>query len=295
MQLKRNNRTTDSRQRARLACGALIEGRRQQVTDLSPARPAPSFPSPAFSSGEETRFVNGYNGPEKVIFSVSHLVKKYGKNTVLNDVDLTAKAGQIVGLIGKNGVGKSTLVESALGLKPYDSGVVTVDGINIKEEPRQAKALIGYSPSEPLAYDSMTGAEYLAYIASIYRMDPQVARQRAEALTQALALPVSMFEKPFALCSHGTQQKICLAASVIHSPALWILDEPTVGLDIIAYRALLKLMRRYADEGHAILIVTHDMDLVSHICDTVYILAGEKLHQVDPDNQDIAKILEGNR
>lgn len=236
---------------------------------------------------------NHYQGPEEVILDISHLTKSYGKVKVLDDVSVQVKRGQIAGLIGKNGAGKSTCVESALGLKPFDSGKVSIKGIDIKEQPQKAKQLIGYSPSEPLAYDTMNAREYLGYIAAVYRMNPEVAKKRAEELMDALALPSNMRDKAFALCSHGTQQKVCLAASLIHEPDLWILDEPTVGLDIIAYRALLKIMADYADQGHAILIVTHDMELVARICDSIYVLKGEKIIPTETRNtEELSKILE---
>lgn len=236
---------------------------------------------------------SAYQGEKEVVLDISHLTKAYGKTVVLDDVSLQVCKGEIVGLIGKNGAGKSTCVESALGLKPFNSGKVTIGGIDIKEQPQKAKQLIGYSPSEPLAYDTMTGREYLGYIAAIYSMDATEAKERAEKLTDALALPKNMRDKPFALCSHGTQQKICLAASLLHKPELWILDEPTVGLDIIAYRALLKMMRTYADEGHAVFIITHDMELVSRVCDRIYVLSGEKIVQTETrDSNKLTDLLE---
>lgn len=227
------------------------------------------------------------------LLTIRDLVKRYGENTVLDGVSISASAGQIVGIIGKNGAGKSTLIESALGLRPFQSGEVLIDGIDITKEPQKAKQYIGYSPSEPIAYDSMTGAEYLAYTASIYGMDPAQAEADANRLLEALGLPSSMYNKPFALCSHGTQQKICLVASIIHRPLVWILDEPTVGLDVIAYRALLKIMREYADEGHAIVIVTHDMELVRAICDQIFILRGARLvREEESSSVDLATEIE---
>ena len=259
-----------------------------------PQAEAISAPAPVASiAGAELGLLrSSYSGPHQTLFSVSHMTKRYGKTIALDDVSLEVDAGQICALIGKNGAGKSTLVESALGLKPYDVGTVTIGGVNVQESPRKAKALLGYSPSEPLAYDSMTGAEYMAYIAALFGMDADIAQRRASSLTEALALPAAMLNKPFALCSHGTQQKVCIAASILHEPAVLILDEPTVGLDIIAYRGLLKLLRAYADDGHAVLIVTHDMELVRACCDRIYMLQGERLAPVDPDREDLANILE---
>ena len=286
---------SDLRERTRIAVDSFDRNPLSKPEDQIPKQSQITTQNPTTEKNPKTRMRSSYSGERRVLFSVSNLVKSYGKTTILSDVSMECCSGQIVGLIGKNGAGKSTLVESALGLKPFDSGKVTIGGIDAVENPKKAKKLLGYSPSEPLAYDSMTGAEYISYVAAIYGMDPEVARDRAETLREALALPSAMLNKPFSLCSHGTQQKVCLAASVIHEPLVWILDEPTVGLDIIAYRALLKLMRSYADKGNCVLIVTHDMELVQSVCDSIYLLKGEKLYSVDPDSEDIEGILEGER
>ena len=215
------------------------------------------------------------------LLSIRDLSKSYADHQVLDGVSLEVYPGEIVGIIGKNGAGKSTLIETALGLRADDSGTVLINGIDISVESVKAKQLIGYVPSEPIAYDSMTGSEYLAYTAAIYGMDRGESQRDAERLLKELSLPSSMYNRPFALCSHGTQQKICLAASLIHRPRVWILDEPTVGLDAIAYRSLLKIMREYADRGNSIVMVSHDMDLVKSICDQVFVLKGAHLYRED--------------
>ncbi len=283
--------------RLNLRLRAAISAAQSRVNPAPTAETESASPAPVTSiAGSDLGVLRStYKGPEKLLFSVSHMNKRYGKTVALDDVSLEVYAGQICALIGKNGAGKSTLVESALGLKPFDAGTVTIGGVNVQESPRKAKALLGYSPSEPLAYDSMTGAEYMAYIAALWGMDESVARTKAQQLTEALALPNAMLNKPFALCSHGTQQKVCIAASILHDPAVLILDEPTVGLDIIAYRGLLKILRSYADQGHAVLIVTHDMELVRACSDAIYMLRGEKVFPLDPNREDIATILEETR
>ncbi len=200
------------------------------------------------------------------------LKKSYGKKQVLKGLDLTVNQGEVFGFIGKNGVGKSTTIDCVIQAKPFDEGSISVMGHDVKEEPIQAKRQFGYCASEPNCYESMTGYEYLDFIASVYSVSQIDFANNVRYLCSRLDLPEEALSRPSSGYSHGMKQKLCLIASLLHRPKVWILDEPTVGLDVMAVEELTKMMREYADNGQTVLLTSHNIDLVRELCDRVAIL-----------------------
>lgn len=203
---------------------------------------------------------------------VVNLHKCYGKKEVLKGINLKVEQGEIYGYIGKNGAGKSTLIDSIVGLKDFKSGDIKIFGHSIKDEPLETKKLFGYVPSEPVAYELMTGYEFLEFIGSAYGMMQESFDSNIEFLKSKFNLQDEDLCRRISEYSHGMKQKVCLMASLLHNPKLWILDEPTVGLDIMVYEALLKMLKEYARNGNTVFITSHNIDLVSEICDKVAIV-----------------------
>lgn len=210
---------------------------------------------------------------------VNDVYKSYGKKEVLKGISLKVKKGEVYGYIGKNGVGKSTLIDSIVGLKDFNSGDILISGKSIKNEPQEAKKMFGYVSSEPKAYPSMTGFEFLEFIASSYDMVQESYEANLEFLIKKFDLPKEDLARHINEYSHGMEQKLCLMASLIHNPKVWILDEPTVGLDIMVYEVLVKLMKEFAKNGNTVFITSHNIDLVSAICDKVAIVNDGKIVQ----------------
>ncbi len=200
------------------------------------------------------------------------LKKNYGKKQVLKGLDLTVNQGEVFGFIGKNGVGKSTTIDCIIQAKPFDAGSISVMGHDVKEEPIEAKRQFGYCASEPNCYESMTGYEYLDFIASVYSVSQIDFANNVRYLCSRLDLQEEALSRPSSGYSHGMKQKLCLIASLLHRPKIWILDEPTVGLDVMAVEELTKMMREYADNGQTVLLTSHNIDLVRELCDRVAIL-----------------------
>lgn len=203
---------------------------------------------------------------------VNNVFKNYGKKEVLKGISLKVNKGEIYGYIGKNGVGKSTLIDSIVGLKDFNKGDIKIFGHSIKDEPLETKKLFGYVPSEPVAYELMTGYEFLEFIASSYDMMQESFDANIVWLKEKFNLPDDDLNRRINEYSHGMKQKVCLMASLLHNPKLWILDEPTVGLDIMVYEVLLKMLKEYAKNGNTVFITSHNIDLVSAICDKVAIV-----------------------
>ena len=203
---------------------------------------------------------------------IENLYKSYGKKEVLRGLSLEVNHGELFGFIGRNGIGKSTTIDCMIGSKRFQSGTILVNGYDITREPIMAKASYGYVASEPTCYEVMTGYEYLEFVASIYKLSEDEFNKSYKYLCTRLRLDLNELENSISGYSHGMKQKLCLAASLMHNPKIWILDEPTVGLDIIATEELKKMMREYANHGHCVFVTSHNIELVSRLCDRVAIV-----------------------
>ncbi|MBQ3572122.1 MAG: ABC transporter ATP-binding protein [Clostridia bacterium] len=209
---------------------------------------------------------------KECLISIRDLHKSYGTKSVLKGIDLEVYEGELFGFIGKNGVGKSTTIDCVIGSKKFQQGQILLDGFDIVQEPIEAKYSFGYVASEPSCYEAMTGYEYLEFVASIYGVTEGDFIRNYRYLCTRLALDLAELNNPISDYSHGMKQKLCLVASLMHSPKIWILDEPTVGLDIMAVEELKKMLREYADHGKTVFVTSHNIDLVAKICDRVAII-----------------------
>ena len=209
---------------------------------------------------------------EKKAISIHSLYKSYGSHEVLKGIDLEVFEGELFGFIGKNGVGKSTTIECSIGIKDFDNGEIQIGGYDIRRFPNQAKATFGYVTSEPTAYEDMTGLGYVEFIASIYGIRKERFLKNFAYLSKRLDLTGNDIYRPIREYSHGMKQKICLIASLIHNPRIWILDEPTVGLDAFTSNELCRMMREFADNGKTVFVASHNIDLIARLCDRVAII-----------------------
>ncbi len=209
--------------------------------------------------------------------------KKYrnNKNYSARHVNFTVNAGEVVGLVGSNGAGKSTIIKSIIGVLPFSEGTIKVGGFDVTKQPEQAKRLIGYVPDDHSVYEKLTGREYVNYIGSLYgatkAQKKAITGELAERfeITQALDMQIAGY-------SHGMRQKICILGSLTHAPKLWILDEPMVGLDHQTMNLLCEFIRGYADAEHCVLFSSHNLEVVRKNCDkVVFIRRGEVANIVD--------------
>lgn len=203
---------------------------------------------------------------------ITNLYKSYGPKEVLKGLNLEVQNGELFGLIGCNGIGKSTTIDCAIGVKRFNSGEIEIEGHSIIKEPIEAKKCFGYVPSEPVCYESMTGYEYLEFIASIYKVSEISLNKNTKYLAKRLTLSDKDLRDPISTYSLGMKQKLCIIASLIHNPQVWILDEPTVGLDVMAVEELKKMMKEYTAHDKCVLLTSHNIDIVSKICDRVAII-----------------------
>lgn len=220
------------------------------------------------------------------MISIKNLHKAYGEKKVLRGLDLDVYEGELFGFIGKNGIGKSTTIDCVIGSKKFDDGSITLDGYDVKDEPIDAKYSFGYVASEPSCYEVMTGYEYLEFVASIYQITEGDFVRNYKYLCKRLSLDEAELSNPVFDYSHGMKQKLCLIASLLHNPKIWVLDEPTVGLDIMAVEELKKMMREYANHGKTVFVTSHNIELVAKICDRVAIVNQGKVMSLFDLNRD---------
>lgn len=215
--------------------------------------------------------------PKKTTILIEDLYKSYGEKEVLLGLNLEVHEGELFGFIGRNGIGKSTTIDCMIGAKKFNKGRIELSGYDIVKDPIDAKKSLGYVASEPTCYEEMTGYDYLEFVASIYGMTEGDFRRNSEYLCNRLQLNLDELNNPISDYSHGMKQKLCLVASLIHSPKVWVLDEPTVGLDIMAVEELKKMLREYANHNNTVFVTSHNIELVSKICDKVAIINDGKV------------------
>lgn len=188
----------------------------------------------------------------------------------VNGVDLHLHKGEVLGLLGPNGAGKSTTLQMLSGnLSPTD-GEIRINGIDLLDEPRQAKQHIGYLPEHPPVYRDLTVDEYLHYCAQL-RNVPSKERKEAVARASIRCGLSEVKQRLIGNLSKGYRQRVGIAQAILHNPAVVILDEPTVGLDPIQIREIRDLIRELGKE-HGIILSTHILPEVQAVCDRVQIL-----------------------
>lgn len=217
---------------------------------------------------------------KNITLKVEKLVKKYHANSlpVLKGVDLEVYEGEIFGFLGRNGVGKSTTIKCITGLHDFDEGSITLNGYDIVKQPLEAKRTFGFVPDNHIAYFGMTGREYVDFIASVYGKVSDY-QEYFDYLIDYFEIR-NAIDKMIGEYSHGMKQKICLIASLIHRPKVWILDEPLTGLDIMITKKLLDKMKEYVALGNTVFLTSHNIDLVSKICDRVAVVNNGKIMEI---------------
>lgn len=195
----------------------------------------------------------------------------YGHLPVLKDISFEVKSGEMVGLIGLNGAGKSTTIKNVIGLLTPTKGKITIDGQTLREDSDTYRKKIGYIPETPSLYEELTLREHIEVTAMAYDIPVEIAFQRAEKLLNTFRLENKLDWFP-ANFSKGMKQKVMVLCAFLIEPSLYIIDEPFLGLDPLAINALLELMDQMRKEGAAILMSTHILATAERYCDRFVVL-----------------------
>lgn len=203
--------------------------------------------------------------------------KAYNKNKfVIKNLNLEIKQGEVFGFIGPNGAGKTTTIKSICGILDFEEGDILINGNSIRTNPKNAKLDLAYIPDNPDIYQSMTGIQYLNFVANVFNVDMETRRKLIEDYSTRLTLKERLNDS-ISSYSHGMKQKLIIISALIHSPKLLILDEPFVGLDPKATFEVKKIMRELCDKGSAIFFSTHVLEVAEKICDKIAIIFDGKI------------------
>lgn len=205
------------------------------------------------------------------MLKIENLTGGYLNIPVLKNISFTIEDGELVGLIGLNGAGKSTTIKEIIGLlKPYN-GEITIDGLSIEQDNQNYRKKIGFIPETPSLYEELTLKEHIEITAMAYDIPVDKALQRAESLLETYRLSDKLDWFP-SLFSKGMKQKVMIICAFIIDPSLFILDEPFLGLDPLAIADLVSHLEEEKKKGKSILMSTHVLDSAEKMCDRFIIL-----------------------
>ena len=198
--------------------------------------------------------------------------KQFGSVQALGGVSFTARDGQITALLGPNGAGKTTLLRTLVGMLKRDHGTIAVDGTDPERDPLAVRANIGFLTDQFGLYERLSTREYLTYFGELNGMEKGALRQRIDEVSEMLAMD-DILERRSKGFSQGQRIKVALARALLHRPRHLLLDEPTRGLDVMSTRAVRHALSTLRAEGCCVVMATHVMQEVSHLCDDVIVIA----------------------
>lgn len=203
------------------------------------------------------------------------LTKRYGELVALDALTLQIKDGEALALLGVNGAGKTTAIKLLSCLTPPDGGDATLGGFSIRQEAARVKEIINVSPQETAVAKKLTVRENLQFIAELHGNKPQNARERVEDLIAELGLS-AVRDRRAGTLSGGWQRRLSIAMALVSEPKILFLDEPTLGLDVIARHELWQLIEKLKGRI-TVLLTTHYLEEAEALCDRIAILSGGKL------------------
>lgn len=223
-----------------------------------------------------------FSGKSRAIHPTSVLrvicvTKKYGSKRAVHDLSFEVGAGEMVGLLGPNGAGKTTVMNMIAGLVRPTAGTTEIEGLDVFRDPLRAKRARFFVPDTPAPLSGMTGAEYLDFVASAYGIPVGERKERLAPYLHGFHLEDHL-DKKVSSYSHGTKQKLVLAAAFLVRPHLLMLDEPLIGLDPLAAVFLKDALKAHAAKGGSVLLSTHLLFLAEELCNRVVMLSlGKKV------------------
>jgi ABC-2 type transport system ATP-binding protein len=208
-----------------------------------------------------------------IVLKLTGLVKRFDEMTAVAGIDLEIRAGSIFGVVGPNGAGKTTTLSMVSGLLRPDEGTIAVNGHDVWSDPVAAKREFGVLPDRLRMFDRLTGAQLLYYSGILRGLDKTTVRTRSADLSTAFGLDDSL-DRLVSDYSAGMTKKIALAAAMIHSPRLLVLDEPFESVDPVSAANIVIILQKYVVAGGTVVISSHTMNLIERICDSVAIIVG---------------------
>jgi ABC-2 type transport system ATP-binding protein len=227
----------------------------------------------------------------KIIFK--NFGKRYGanKDLTVKNINLEINAGEIFGFLGPNGAGKSTVIKSIVGLHTISEGSIQVCGYDVDKQSVETKKIIGFVPDNYSLYEKLTGREYINYISDLYNVSQKDRESRIKKYVDLLNM-TNAIDNKINTYSHGMKQKIAIISALVHSPKVWILDEPLTGLDPNSIYQIKECMREHAKDGNIVFFSSHIIDVVEKLCDRIAIIKSGQIVTVKT-MQEIAELEKG--
>ncbi|WP_105615346.1 ABC transporter ATP-binding protein [Vallitalea okinawensis] len=229
------------------------------------------------------------------IIKINDLTKKYGNTIAVDHMNLEIRRGDIFGLLGPNGAGKSTTINMICGLLKMDQGNIHIDGINIKDNPLEAKKYLGLVPQEIAFYDTLTAYENIAFFGKLSGLKGTLLKERTNEALEFVGLTEKARNYPKEF-SGGMKRRLNIACSIVHHPKIIIMDEPTVGIDPQSRNNILESVKKLNQMGSTIVYTSHYMEEVENLCNQIAIMdhgrviangSKEELRKIVNDNEKI--------
>ncbi len=212
--------------------------------------------------------------------NVDNLSKNYGNFAAVKGIGFSIEANEIFGLVGPNGAGKSTTLKMVATIMKPSGGTATVYGVDIGKDPERVRQMISYLPEDAGAYKSLTGLEYLRFMAAMYTDDRTAQKAQVEFAREICGLGERLKDK-VKTYSKGMTRKLLLARAVMARPKLAIMDEPTSGLDVVNAVMIRETIKRLAGEGMAVLLSSHNMLEVEFLSHRVALIGSGEIRACD--------------
>jgi ABC-2 type transport system ATP-binding protein len=205
------------------------------------------------------------------MIEIDSVTKKYADFTAVDNLSLSIPGGEVFGFIGPNGAGKTTTIKILGGILAPTQGSARICGIDILEQPVEAKRKIGFIPDRPYLYEKLTGMEFMRFTGDLYGVGRNGYQKKAEAELKRFSLH-DWANELIESYSHGMRQRLIFAAALAHEPDVIIVDEPMVGLDPIAIMMVKELFRELAGKGVTVFMSTHTLKVAEDICDRIGVI-----------------------
>ena len=206
------------------------------------------------------------------MINVHDVRKQFGDVQALGGVSFSARDGQITALLGPNGAGKTTLLRTLVGLLKRDHGTIAIDGVDPERDPLSVRRNIGFLTDQFGLYERLSTREYLSYFGELNGMGGAALKSRIDEVSDLLSMD-DILERRTKGFSQGQRIKVALARTLLHRPRNLLLDEPSRGLDVMSTRALRRALSSLREDGCCVIMATHVMQEVTHLCDDVIVIA----------------------
>lgn len=207
----------------------------------------------------------------EAIIEFSSIKKQYGDFHAVKGIELSIGKGELFGFLGPNGAGKTTMIRILTGIIKPTSGKVLIGGYDLYKEPDMAKSLIGFVPDRPYLYEKLTPLEYFDFMGGLYN----VGKERIVSKGEEMLKLFSLWDRRNELIesfSHGMKQKVAMSAAILHDPEIFVVDEPTVGLDPKSVKLAKEFFKSLIAEGKTVFLTTHTLSVAEDLCNRIAII-----------------------